>query len=101
MYLLVEILVICGGAYMVATSVLFTLGAILGRFREETISVRERELEELLGDLVDHIDCARSEENADEVLCQGCYSTLDAAKYWLYEDNPTWREDYTMEIKSD
>ncbi len=73
---------------MAATSTLFTLGVILGKFQGETISIREHEATELLDDLVNHVDCARSEDNADEVLCKGCYASLDAAKEWLNKTTP-------------
>lgn len=46
----------------------------------------------LLGDLTDHIDSARSEDEAEEVFCSGCDAAFKAAKEWLDANDPKWQD---------
>jgi len=58
-----EILFICIGAYMVVSSVFFTVGAILSWNEEEIISMREYELEEENEELKEEV--ARLKKDSD------------------------------------
>lgn len=48
--------------------------------------------EKLLGDLTDHIDSARHDENAEKVFCKGCDIAFEAAKKWLDANDPKWQD---------
>ena len=87
-----EILLILSGAYVMATCIMWTLAAVLSWGQGECISVNEYDLQELLGDMVSHIDCAIMERDADEVFCSGCYASIKAAREWLDKNDPTWTE---------
>ena len=52
----------------------------------------------LLANLVGHIDCATSEDQASEVLCPGCYESLQRAREWLDINDPSWRKKHMLSI---
>jgi len=90
--MLIETLSICAAAYVGATSICWTLAAILSWRQGETISEDQYDLQELLGNLVSHLDGAVMERDADDVFCTGCLAAYLAAHEWLDENDPTWSE---------
>ncbi len=83
---------------MIATSSLWTLGAILSWYQGETISEGEHEVTELLGDLVDHVNSATAEDHAMTVFCGGCLYEIQRSRKWLDENDPTWKERRTFSL---
>lgn len=80
-----ELLAIPFIAYIVCTSVFWTIGVILKRNQPNYV-----EAEELLSELASHIYCAISEDGADEVLCYGCRKSMWNAVEWLRKHDPDW-----------
>ncbi len=93
-----ELLAIPLIAYIVCTSVFWTLGVILSWRRGEIISEGEHEITELLGDLVDHVDSATAEDHATTVFCPGCLYEIQRSREWLDENDPTWKERRTFSL---
>ena len=85
---------------MMAT-ICWTLAAILSWGQGELISANEYDLQELLGNMVSHIDCAIMERDAPDVFCQGCYASIKAAREWLDKNDPTWTERRTTRMDHD
>lgn len=84
-----DILLICFATYIVGTSMLWTLGAILYCTRHKD---KTEELTKLLGELTCCISSATSEDYADKVFGPCCYGVLADAIKWLDKNDPIWWE---------
>ena len=82
-----ELLAIPLIAYIVCTSVFWTLGAIMHKPRPKD---QTEELTELLTDLAACINSATSEDHATDVLAPCCIGALNRAMEWLNKNDPTW-----------
>ena len=70
--------------------ILWNIANIYSQIKRSKIILENTRMKYLLIDLASHINCARSEENANEVFCGGCYIALDHAISWLDFNVKDW-----------